>query len=120
MVDDTTHDETEAKTMWSEALLESLYTALKAKKDKEVVLDVVKELRGKGYETQYLINKVKSKLGNEQAEQFELMLGSKSKQDVSKERVRRKRAAAARNTSESGLTKFWNSLTEIWEKITKP
>lgn len=62
MVNDTQTTTTEVKTMWSETLLESLYVALEKNKS-DVLMEVLDELKVKGYENDYLIEKVKKKIG---------------------------------------------------------
>ena len=60
-------DETEVKTMWSESLLETLYIALEKKKSNKLIIDVLKDLRAKGFEKNYIIEKVEKKVDAEAA-----------------------------------------------------
>lgn len=54
---------TEVKTMWSETLLETLYVAMEKNKGNGVVVPILKDLKEKGYEKDYLIEKVGKKVG---------------------------------------------------------
>jgi hypothetical protein len=54
---------TEVKTMWSETLLETLYVAMEKNKGNNVVIPILKDLKEKGYEKDYLIEKVGKKVG---------------------------------------------------------
>lgn len=54
---------TEVKTMWTETLLEALYVALEKKAGDAKIREVLKDLKQKGYERDYLIEKVTKKLG---------------------------------------------------------
>lgn len=53
----------EIQTMWSESLLEHLYLALKKNKEDEMILELIEELRAKEYDDEFLIKKVKMKVG---------------------------------------------------------
>lgn len=57
----------EIQTMWSESLMEHLYLALKKDKEDEMILEIIGELRAKDYDDDFLIKKVKQKIGNETA-----------------------------------------------------
>ena len=79
MTDETTEG-TEIKTMWSESLLETLYVALRKDKEDAVVKDVISDLKAKDYDDDYLINKVKVKVGPNAAVRIRgLLRGNKTK-----------------------------------------
>ena len=58
------NDKKEVQTMWSESLLEHLYLALKKNKDDALIMEIIEELRAKDYDDDFLIKKVKQKVGN--------------------------------------------------------
>jgi hypothetical protein len=78
MTDDT--QTTEVKTMWSETLLEALYVAMEKNKGNKIVIEIIKDLRAKGYENDYLIEKVQKKVGPEAATRLKNLLFSIKKQ----------------------------------------
>jgi len=53
----TDDDETIAKTLWSETILEILYTSLKKNKSDTEIIELLKEIRGKGFKRAYIIEK---------------------------------------------------------------
>ena len=53
--------------MWSESLLEHLYLALKKNKEDELLMELIEELRAKDYDDDFLIKKVKQKVGTDAA-----------------------------------------------------
>jgi len=59
MIDD---DETEFKTLWSETILEILYTTLKQNKSDTVVMEILKEVLQKGFKRHYIVEKVEKKV----------------------------------------------------------
>ena len=69
-------EETEVKTMWSETLLESLYVAMEKEKGDKIVVGIIKDLKAKGYENEYLIDKVQKKIGPSAAQRLTVLLGS--------------------------------------------
>ena len=69
---------TEIKTMWSESLLETLYVVLRKEKDDKMVQEVIVDLRAKDYDDEYLINKVKKKVGPAAATRMEALLAGRS------------------------------------------
>jgi len=54
---------TEVKTMWSETLLEALYVALEKKASDAKIREILGELKDKGYQRDYLVEKVTKKIG---------------------------------------------------------
>jgi len=71
---------TEVKTMWSETLLEALYIAMEKNKGDKIVIGVIKDLRAKGYENDYLIEKVEKKVGPTAATRLKILLIKGGKQ----------------------------------------
>ena len=53
---------TTAKTLWTETILEILYQSLKANKSDELVRDILKEVREKGFKPDYIYEKVEKKV----------------------------------------------------------
>ncbi len=58
---------TTAKTLWTETILEILYQTLKDKKPDNAVIEVLKEVRQKGFKTEQLIQKVEKKVDKQAA-----------------------------------------------------
>lgn len=75
---DKSPEMTEIKTMWSESLLEALYVALRKDKEDKVVQEVIADLRAKEYDDEYIINKVKKKVGPTAAVRIEALLTGKT------------------------------------------
>ncbi|HIF50865.1 MAG TPA: hypothetical protein EYQ42_04970 [Thiotrichaceae bacterium] len=71
-------DKEEVQTMWSESLLEHLYLALRKNKDNAMILELIEELRAKEYDDEFLINKVKMKVGQNEATRLEGLLSGKT------------------------------------------
>ena len=87
--DDTTV--TEVKTMWSETLLEALYVALEKKASDAKIKGILSELREKGYQKEYLIEKVTKKIGPNAADHLKRIYSGKPS------------AAAAAKKEDTGL-----------------
>ena len=66
-----------AKTLWSETILEILYETLKKNKDDEVVLEVLKEVRQKGFKPDYIIDRTAKKVDQKAAFRVKQLLQSK-------------------------------------------
>ena len=97
---------TEIKTMWSESLLESLYVALRKSKDDGVVKDVLNDLKEKDYDNDYIINKVKRKVGPKAAERVNALLTGKSQSGASEPGMSKAdiaRANAAKKKADAGI-----------------
>ena len=77
MSDKSPDGATEARTMWSESLFESLYLALRKEKGDEVIMTVLKEIKAKEYTDNYIFNKVKKKLGPTAGARVGALLGGK-------------------------------------------
>ncbi len=75
---DKSPEATEIKTMWSESLLETLYVVLKKEKDDKMVQEVIVDLRAKDYDDEYLINKVKKKVGPAAATRMQALLAGRA------------------------------------------
>jgi hypothetical protein len=75
---DKSPEMTEIKTMWSESLLETLYVALKKDKEDALIQEIIVDLRAKEYDDEYLINKVKKKVGPTSATRMESLLAGKT------------------------------------------
>ncbi|MEE9117557.1 MAG: hypothetical protein V3U02_03040 [Calditrichia bacterium] len=58
-------DSTVQKTLWSETLIEILMVALKGNNPDDVIKDILKELREKGFKSHYISKKVEKELGIE-------------------------------------------------------
>ena len=103
---------TEIKTMWSESLLETLYVTLRKDKEDSVVLEVIADLRAKDYDDEYLINKVKKKVGPTAAVRMKNLLEGKTtggsaaagaEKPLSKADQARANAAAKKRQENPGL-----------------
>lgn len=71
MADDTTIK----KTLWSETLLDILYDALDKKRPDYVLLEILTDLRGKGFKKQYIIKKVEQHGSSESVARLKRLLG---------------------------------------------
>lgn len=67
MEDEENTSLTTAKTLWTETILEILYQSLKANKPDNVVIDVLKEVREKGFKPDYIYEKVEKKVDKKAA-----------------------------------------------------
>ncbi len=101
---------TEIKTMWSESLLETLYVALRKDKEDALVQEIIVDLRAKDYDDEYLINKVKKKVGPNAAVRIKKLLAGKvtggsggEEKPLSKADQARANAAAKRQQENPGL-----------------
>lgn len=76
MADDTTtNDTTIKKTLWSETLLDILYDALERNRPDYVLLEILTDLRGKGFKKHYIIQKVEKNSGEQAAKRLKRLLG---------------------------------------------
>jgi hypothetical protein len=62
MEDEDNTSLTTAKTLWTETILEVLYQTLKANKPDDVIKDVLREVREKGFKPDYICEKVEKKV----------------------------------------------------------
>ncbi|OGT35980.1 MAG: hypothetical protein A2W28_08675 [Gammaproteobacteria bacterium RBG_16_51_14] len=74
MADETQTTTTKVKTMWSESLLESLYVALEKNKANKTIIEIIRDLRAKGYQNDYLIEKVQKQAGTTAATRLKGLL----------------------------------------------
>ena len=75
--DSTTRDDTTLKkTLWSETLLDILYDALERNRPDYVLLEILTDLRGKGFKKQYLIKKVEQNNGEQAARRLKKIFGN--------------------------------------------
>ena len=106
---DKSPEATEIKTMWSESLLESLYVALKKDKEDKVIKEVIVDLRAKEYDDEYILNKVKKKVGPTAAVRMQALLSGKTSSGAAGSdgkplsKADQARANAARRKAEQGL-----------------
>ena len=56
-------DETMAKTLWSETLIDALLVGLQKKVSDAKIKELLGDLNAKGYENTYIVNKVTKELG---------------------------------------------------------
>jgi len=63
MYDNDEH-ETVAKTLWSETLIEVLCINLKKAKPDAAIIEMLREIKAKGFKPDYINSKVKSELGD--------------------------------------------------------
>lgn len=68
----------EVQTMWSESLLEHLYLALKKGKDDAFIQELISELKAKEYDDEFLIKKVKMKVGGPETARMKALLSGKT------------------------------------------
>ncbi len=95
--------------MWSESLLETLYVVLRKEKDDKMIQEVIVDLRAKEYDDEYLINKVKKKVGPAAATRMQALLagratdaGADSAKPLSQADQARANAAAKKRAKEGG------------------
>ncbi len=72
--DDATQ-QTIAKTLWSETLIDLLIVSLEKNLSDEKVTELLKELRQKKFKRDYIISKIKKALGEKEANRVKLLLG---------------------------------------------
>ncbi len=71
----TNEEEQTALTMWSESLLEGLYVGIAKSGNNNALRELLKELKQKGYEEKYLINKVTANVSPAAGKRLEGLLG---------------------------------------------
>lgn len=67
-------EETIAKTLWTETILEILYEALKRNKDDAAITEVLKEVRSKGFKQDYIFEKVTKKVDKQAASRVKTLM----------------------------------------------
>jgi len=70
-------DMTDVKTLWSETILEILYTSLERKKTDKEIKKILIEVRSKGYSKDYIIKKVENKLDEQATRRVRNLLAGK-------------------------------------------
>lgn len=58
-----TENRTKTKTLWSETQFEILYAAIKKDGSDKEIIEIIKDLKGRGFPPKYLVDKVQSKVG---------------------------------------------------------
>jgi hypothetical protein len=71
----TEEDDKTAITMWSESLIEGLYIGIAKSGNDNALKDLIRELKEKGYETNYLINKVTTNVGPAEGRRLKALMG---------------------------------------------
>ncbi|MHC8441841.1 MAG: hypothetical protein ACYYK0_06625 [Candidatus Eutrophobiaceae bacterium] len=121
-------DSTEAKTVWTESLFDGLYAALENGRKRAVIVDIVKDLIGRGgYTRNFLVEKVRKKLGDKTAIKFEEMITPKSKatekkkkaRGVAERRLASSKRATAKKEANGPLLDLWSKIKKLWNNITK-
>jgi len=70
-------ESTRTKTLWTEQLLEDLFTALRQRKSDGAVLEVARELLDKGLPKRYLVQKVEQEVGASDAGRLHTLISRK-------------------------------------------
>jgi hypothetical protein len=71
----TEEEDKTAITMWSESLIEGLYIGIAKSGNDNALKGLIKELREKGYENNYLINKVITNVGPAEGRRLKALMG---------------------------------------------
>jgi hypothetical protein len=71
----TEEEDKTAITMWSESLMEGLYIGIAKSGNDNALKGLIKELREKGYENNYLINKVITNVGPAEGRRLKALMG---------------------------------------------
>ena len=82
----TDEGERTAMTMWSESLIDGLYISIAKSGNDNALRDLIKELREKGYEDAYLINKVSANVSPAAGERLQALIGGGAKPSASRSR----------------------------------
>jgi hypothetical protein len=72
---DNNPDETIAKTLWSETLIDALILGLQKKVPDVKIKELIKELQDKGYQSTYSINKVTKEMDAPAAMRVKQLMG---------------------------------------------
>jgi hypothetical protein len=67
-------DTTQAKTLWSETLIDLLIASLKANKSDEKIKSILKECKEKGLKASYLTGKVRKELDDRAAMKVKMLM----------------------------------------------
>ncbi len=73
MYEDDEH-ETVAKTLWSETLIEALCINLKKDKPDAAIIEMLREIKAKGFKPDYLNSKIKKDVGEAAASRVRALL----------------------------------------------
>lgn len=65
---------TSLRTLWSETLFEMLYDAVQHNWSQNALLEIMRELRNKGYKPDRVLKKVERKFGPDAAKKLQLMI----------------------------------------------
>ncbi len=68
------NDETIAKTIWSDTLIEVLLTALRKNVSDDKVSEIIKEVQQKGFNNDYIISKVTRELDEDAARRVKRLI----------------------------------------------
>ena len=71
----TEEEDKTAITMWSESLIEGLYIGIAKSGNDNALKGLIKELKEKGYENNYLINKVTTNVGPTEGRRLKALMG---------------------------------------------
>lgn len=58
-----TEDRTRTKTLWSETQFEILYSAIQKNRPDAEIVEIVKDLKSRGFPPSYVVQKVQDKVG---------------------------------------------------------
>jgi len=70
-----TEEDKTAITMWSESLIEGLYIGIAKSGNDNALRSLLKDLKKKGYEEKYLINKVNTNVGTAEGMRLQALMG---------------------------------------------
>ncbi|MCS3902174.1 hypothetical protein J2T55_000166 [Methylohalomonas lacus] len=68
-------DETLPKTLWSETQLDILFDALKHRRPDYQLLEILVDLRSRGFRRRYLLRKAEQQVGSEAVTRLKRLLG---------------------------------------------
>lgn len=88
----TDEEDKTAITMWSESLIEGLYIGIAKSGNDNALRGLITELKEKGYEENYLIEKVKTNIGPAEASRLQTLIkGSSAKPAVAKGKAKKEK-----------------------------
>lgn len=107
------------KTLWTQSMFESLFSALRSGGDDERIREVVESLSDKGYSTSILIDKVRKAEGPKAAARVMRLCGAEAGAEVLTQRPRYKLSRAA--LVKKRLGHWWadveDQFGELWYRI---
>lgn len=77
MTDESTEDPTQvtvSKTLWSETVIEMLIVALTKNQSDEKIIELLKEVKQKKFDDDYIITKVEKSIGSKESNRVRLLL----------------------------------------------